>query len=392
MASDRDQLIAMGFAPERIDCKPIVIATNNAGLQPAMDHILENDGKPVPDLTNVASTNAPAPTANEDDEELEALRAQYGGTSAAEAGKAENSVSGGVAQIFRDTALANFHAEKSGHDQFEESTEEIKPLTEEEKKQKLAELRTRMEEKRAAKAAEEAKEARANEVIRRKGGQDMGAIKEELQLKEAEKEARQRKQDKLDDAKAKAAVRAQIEADKKARAEKAAKEKALREGREYQQPPVSGVGGATSASAAAPGAKSSESPSTRLQIRLSSGGAPLTTTMASDSSSALCRIAKSRNLLPNCHILHHISSVSCWETSSAHLGNSLHLQESLQSIRLYANPQGARSRSFGDSCDTQRKIPNSSSRYNSGNIVLPEWDIDQVAIGRQTASPSSHSP
>ncbi|GAB1518254.1 hypothetical protein RhiTH_001313 [Rhizoctonia solani] len=302
MASDRDQLIAMGFAPERIDLirDPFDIllyqgalkATNNAGLQPAMDHILENDGKPVPDLTNVASTNAPAPTANEDDEELEALRAQYGGTGAAEAGKAENSVSGGVAQsikcsqcgkIFRDTALANFHAEKSGHDQFEESTEEIKPLTEEEKKQKLAELRTRMEEKRAAKAAEEAKEARANEVIRRKGGQDMGAIKEELQLKEAEKEARQRKQDKLDDAKAKAAVRAQIEADKKARAEKAAKEKALREGREYQQPPVSGVGGATSASAAAPGAKSSESPSTRLQIRLSSGGAPLTTTMASDS-------------------------------------------------------------------------------------------------------------
>lgn len=37
------------------------------------------------------------------------------------------------------------------------------------------------------------------------------------------------KTDKIDDAKAKAAIRAQIEADKKARAEKAAKEKALRE-------------------------------------------------------------------------------------------------------------------------------------------------------------------
>jgi hypothetical protein len=51
-----------------------------------------------------------------------------------------------------------------------------------------------MEEKRAAKAAEEAKEARANELIRRKAGQDIGDIKEELRLKEAEKEARQRKQ------------------------------------------------------------------------------------------------------------------------------------------------------------------------------------------------------
>jgi ribosomal protein L29 len=46
----------------------------------------------------------------------------------------------------------------------------IKPLTEEEKAQKLAELRDKMAEKRALKAAEEAKEAKANELIRRKGG------------------------------------------------------------------------------------------------------------------------------------------------------------------------------------------------------------------------------
>ncbi|EUC59706.1 UBX domain protein [Rhizoctonia solani AG-3 Rhs1AP] len=274
MAADRDQLISMGFAPERVDWA--LKATNNAGLQPAMDHILENDGKPVPELSNVTSANVPPPQADDDDEDM-------GGAAVSSSGGTAQSIKcSQCGKIFRDTALANFHAEKSGHDQFEESTEEIKPLTEEEKKQKLAELRERMEEKRAAKAMEEAKEARANELIRRKGGQDIGSIKEELQLKEAEKEARQRKQDKLDDAKAKAAVRAQIEADKKTRAEKAVKEKALREGREYQQPLVSGVGGATSASAAAPGTKSSESPTTRLQIRLASG-APLTATMASDS-------------------------------------------------------------------------------------------------------------
>jgi hypothetical protein len=28
-------------------------------------------------------------------------------------------------KVFKNTALANFHAEKSGHDQFEESTEEV---------------------------------------------------------------------------------------------------------------------------------------------------------------------------------------------------------------------------------------------------------------------------
>ena len=47
---------------------------------------------------------------------------------------------------------------------------QIKPLTEEEKKQKLAELREKMTAKRAAKAKEDEKEARANEAIRRKSG------------------------------------------------------------------------------------------------------------------------------------------------------------------------------------------------------------------------------
>ena len=49
-------------------------------------------------------------------------------------------------------------------------TFKIKPLTEEEKQQKLAELREKMADKRAKKAAEEAKEAKANELIRRKAG------------------------------------------------------------------------------------------------------------------------------------------------------------------------------------------------------------------------------
>jgi hypothetical protein len=47
---------------------------------------------------------------------------------------------------------------------------QVKPLTEEEKKQKLAELRDKMSEKRMRKAEEEAKEAKANELIRRKAG------------------------------------------------------------------------------------------------------------------------------------------------------------------------------------------------------------------------------
>lgn len=61
--------------------------------------------------------------------------------------------------------MATFHANKSGHQSFEESTEEIKPLTEAEKVEKLAELRAKLQEKRAKQEKEDAKTNKANEVI-----------------------------------------------------------------------------------------------------------------------------------------------------------------------------------------------------------------------------------
>ena len=57
-------------------------ATGGRGLQPAMDHILENGEKPVPDLSSVSSsttTSSAAPAGQDvDDEDLEALKAVYG--------------------------------------------------------------------------------------------------------------------------------------------------------------------------------------------------------------------------------------------------------------------------------------------------------------------------
>ncbi|KAI0766042.1 ubiquitin-related domain-containing protein [Irpex lacteus] len=297
--SDRDVLLSMGFEAARVEWA--LKATGGRGLQPAMDFLIENDGKPIPDPSTVTSTAPAASSApsgghgDDDDDELEALKAVYGNKGGLEAQHAAANADAAAeaksikctecGKIFKNTALAQFHAEKSGHDQFEESTEEVKPLTEEEKKQKLAELREKMAAKRAAKAKEEAKEQRANEAIRRKGGQDLGAIREELKAKEAIKEAEAKRREKIEDAKARAAIKAQIEADKKARAEKAAREKALREGRPY---PDSGAAApapaaaTSSAPAAAAGVAGKDYPQTRLQIRLASGGQPYTTTLSSD--------------------------------------------------------------------------------------------------------------
>jgi hypothetical protein len=227
----------------------------------------------------------------------------------------------------------------------------IKPLTEEEKNQKLVELREKMSEKRAKKAAEEAKEAKANELIRRKAGkvrtkttlllprrrqanqkkkkrasliiaQESAQIKEDLKNKQILKDIEAKRRgtcraprthptslfflkndtmimchtiifaEKEDEKRARAAIKAQIEADKRERAQKAAQEKALREGNPAD--PAASAAATTSSSAPATAVPVATTPSTsvpgrefkdtRLQIRLASGGQPLTTTLPSDSS------------------------------------------------------------------------------------------------------------
>ncbi|TXT09024.1 hypothetical protein VHUM_02498 [Vanrija humicola] len=250
--SNKEQLIAMGFEPDRIDWA--LRATKNAGLQQAMDHILDNSARDVPEQ-------------DEAPEEEIAEGAEAKSIKCSECGK-----------VFRSSATASFHAEKSGHQEFEESTEEIKPLTEEEKKAKLEELRARLAEKRAAASKEDEKAQRANEAIRRKAGQDTGRLKEEMKIKEAQRDVERKKQEKLEDARARAAIKAQIESDKRERAAKAAAEKAAREGVAQPTP-------AAPAAPARPAAtiKSSENPETRLQIRLHVGGAPLVKTFPSES-------------------------------------------------------------------------------------------------------------
>ncbi|KAJ3483674.1 hypothetical protein NLI96_g6156 [Meripilus lineatus] len=262
-----------------------------------MDHLLENEGKTIPDLSHQSDSGTPnipelegdVPM-NEDDDDAAAVAAALGksvanvasGAADAEAKSIKCSECG---KVFKNTALANFHAEKSGHTQFEESTEEIKPLTEEEKRQKLADLKEKMAEKRAAKAKEDAKENKANEIIRRKAGKDMNDLREELKNKELIKEAENKRKEKIEDAKARAAIKAQIEADKKARAEKAAREKALREGKAYPESstsPSATAAPSRPSGSAASGLAGRDYPQTRLQIRLATGGQPYTTTLSSD--------------------------------------------------------------------------------------------------------------
>ena len=65
---------------------------------------------------------------------------------------------------FRGQAQAEFHASKSGHVDFAESTEEIAPLTEEEKKARLEELREKLKAKREGMSEQDKIDKKRNEV------------------------------------------------------------------------------------------------------------------------------------------------------------------------------------------------------------------------------------
>lgn len=87
-------------------------------LQPAMDHLLANADKPIPESMDEQI--------DEDDEE--AVRAhikKLGGAVDDSDAVAKSIKCSECGKIFRSQATASFHAEKSGHDQFEESTEEV---------------------------------------------------------------------------------------------------------------------------------------------------------------------------------------------------------------------------------------------------------------------------
>jgi len=195
---------------------------------------------------------------------------------------------------------------RSEHTKFEESTEEIAPLTEEEKKQKLEELRANLAEKRAKQAIIDKEEAKKNEVhslpppptllhmctpplplaklsplpqkIRMKSTKEVADLKEQLAHKELQKAAAAKKAEKAADAAAKKRIQDKIAADKEARRLKAEEAKALREGRAPSEASI------TTSSPPAPASSASKPAAnhTEARLRLQTAGGTLTKTFTAE--------------------------------------------------------------------------------------------------------------
>lgn len=254
MASDLETLLEMGFDKARAE----LAVKKSGGLQGALEWLEKNQDVPLEQL------QAP----DEDDDEAATAAAIKG----LEAGElAKSLICDDCGRQFRTTALAEFHASKSGHENFSESTEEVRPLTEEEKKQKLQEMRAALADKRARQADLDKEDNKRNEAIKRKATRETQDAKEELQRKEQIKEAARKRQEKLDDLEAKRRIKAKIEADKEERRRKAEEAKAAREGKA----PVAVVNEAPAAPAAPSQPKSSAS-YTEARLRFQTSGGTVT--------------------------------------------------------------------------------------------------------------------
>ncbi|CAH0406812.1 unnamed protein product [Chilo suppressalis] len=204
-------LIEMGFSKDRAE-KALAI-TNYKGVEPAMEWLLAHADDPQMETgqTLGGSTTATATVP----EAAPAPAATTAETESAEEAKSFKCDECG--KLFKNQDEMEFHAAKTNHSSFSESTEEKKPLTEEEKKAQLALLEERMKQKRKEREEREKAEALERERLRIKSGKDLQDARQRLQEQEMMKLVEQRRREKIEDQKARERVRAQIEADKQAR-------------------------------------------------------------------------------------------------------------------------------------------------------------------------------
>ncbi|KAJ5963533.1 Ubiquitin-associated/translation elongation factor EF1B N-terminal eukaryote [Penicillium vulpinum] len=247
MASDLDQLIEMGFDKERAQ----LAVTKTGGLQDALQWLEDNQDKSLEEVQAQAQ--------EAEDEEGPALQPGE---------QPRSLVCNECGKKFRGQSQAEFHASKSGHVDFAESTEEIAPLTEEQKKQRLEELREKLAAKRAVLSEQDKIDKKKNEEIRRKSTKESQDAKEELERKQQIKEIAKKKKEKQDEIDAKKRIKAKIEADKEERRLKAEKQRAERAG---VAPPQTAGTSAPTSSGPATSKPASAYTETRLRFQSSTG-------------------------------------------------------------------------------------------------------------------------
>jgi thiol-disulfide isomerase/thioredoxin len=117
-------------------------------------------------------------------------------------------------KILSNMANLELHANKTGHSDFEESTQSVKPLTPEEKAAKMAEIKLLLKQKSAEREETEKVDNVEREKQRRSMGKEMKKTREEMDMEQRKRDTVGRKREKVEAKKERDRIRAMLEKDK----------------------------------------------------------------------------------------------------------------------------------------------------------------------------------
>ncbi|KAI9558758.1 hypothetical protein GHT06_015547 [Daphnia sinensis] len=207
MSSNLQSLLEMGFSKQLAE--KAIQETGDQNIEAAMDWLIVNSEKYDQQLDNSQPKT----------EECAASEAEVSRTEAASTAKSIKCDE--CNRLFSSSSEVEFHAAKTGHSQFSESTDEKKPLTEEEKKEQLRKVEELMKLKRKEREEKEKAEQLEQEKRRIQSGKELLSIKKKFEEDEMRKIAEERRREKEEEKKARQRVKEQIEQDKLARKQKA---------------------------------------------------------------------------------------------------------------------------------------------------------------------------
>lgn len=235
---DISALVEMGFTKDRVELA--VKSVKNPDIQTVVEWLFnhpipDNDnghrlGDDISSKTPVENSNGsqlpPAPVSAdmaipvENDEVSNDSVAMHGVASespdsaAAATAPALSLVCEDCGKQIRNEMDAQTHAARTGHQNFAESSEEIKPLTAEEKEAQKIRLQQKLEERRKDRELAEKEQEKLREKNRRKTGQEVSQAKDEHAYKEMKRIAEERRQDKLEEKRLKQKLKEDIARDR----------------------------------------------------------------------------------------------------------------------------------------------------------------------------------
>jgi len=230
-ALDVGALVEMGFSRERVE--QAVNATNKAGIQAAIEwlfnhpvadpssgHTLgggKSETSAENDSTNSTLDGAPAgdsPAAGDSPVVAESHADDGSAADGSSTTVALSLVCEDCGKQIRSEADAQAHAARTGHQNFAESSEAVKPLTAEEKEEQKKRLQEKLESRRKERLEQEKQADKDREKSRRRAGQEMTQVKQEMEYQEMKRVAEERRKEKLEERRLKQKIKEQIAKDR----------------------------------------------------------------------------------------------------------------------------------------------------------------------------------